>query len=104
MAARDETERRFRAWVQLAQYVQEQVNLFTAMCAGRSYNSISWLERSFSYQMLMNMCTNPWLPYTVRAAVLQFVLALYVDRFPQVCLATTGGGCALASPVGSGPG
>jgi hypothetical protein len=84
MAAKEDSDALFRAWLQLAKYVEEQINFFAAMCLGRSYNSIAWLEQSFSYTMLMNLCTNPWLPYSTRAAVMQLVFALYVDRFPQI--------------------
>ena len=84
MAAKAESDAMFRAWSQLAKYVEEQISYLAAMCLGRSYNSIMWLEKSFSYVMLMNLCTNPWLPYTTRATVMQLVFALYVDRFPQI--------------------
>jgi len=53
------------------------------MCRGRSYNSIYWLEGAFTYSLLLNMATNPWLPYVLRAAVVDLTLALFVDRFPQ---------------------
>lgn len=54
------------------------------MCKGRSYNCISWLEQSFSFGMLISLASNKLLPSLVRAACIDFCLALYVDRNPQV--------------------
>ena len=74
----------FRRQQQLAGYLVAQMKLLAAMCAGRAYNSIAWLERSFSYELLLNMASNPRLPHVFRSAVVDFAIALYVDRFPQV--------------------
>ena len=56
----------------------------TNMCKGRSYNPVAWLEKSFPYDLLLNLATNELLPHRLRAAVMDFVRALYVDRFPQI--------------------
>jgi hypothetical protein len=69
---------------QFSLYIVDQVNLMTQMCRGRSVNAITHLEGSFSYSLLLNMASNPWLPNRFRAAVVHLVLALYVDRYPQV--------------------
>jgi hypothetical protein len=42
------------------------------------------MEESFSYDLLMNMATNPFLPDVFVAAVMRFILVLYIDRIPQV--------------------
>jgi hypothetical protein len=42
------------------------------------------MEASFSYDLLMNMATNPLLPHVFIAAVIRFTIALYIDRVPQV--------------------
>lgn len=75
---------RLRRHKQLADYVLAQFMLMTNMCKGRSYNPISWLEKSFPYDMLLNLCSNELLPHRFRAAAVDFVQALYIDRFPQI--------------------
>jgi hypothetical protein len=67
-----------------ALYIVDQVHLLTQMCRGRCNNAIRHLEKCFSYTLLLNMASNPWLPYRFRAAVVHLVLVLYVDRYPQV--------------------
>ena len=44
----------------------------------------AWREKSFPYGLLLNLATNELLPHRLRAAVMDFVRALYVDRFPQI--------------------
>ena len=46
----------------------------------RSYNPIFWLEKVFSFDLLMNMAANPCLPYALRAAVVQLILVLFVGN------------------------
>lgn len=65
-------------------YVLAQIKLFDKMCTGRSYNVISWLEKSFPYSLLLNMASNERLPHEFRAAVIELIGSLYIDRFPQV--------------------
>ena len=61
-----------------------QLRLHAAMCAGRSYNCIAWLEGTLaSYDTLAAMSYNPHLPRPVRGAVVDLVRALFLDRFPQ---------------------
>ena len=67
----------------LAQCLVDEIHLLTQMCRGRSYNPIGILSKSFSYDLLMNMASNPWLPHAFRANVVRLTLAVYVDRFPQ---------------------
>jgi hypothetical protein len=83
----------FKRHLMIAEYLVAQFDLFTAMCQGRSYNCINWLSntkntddgpRGFSYEMLISIAANQFLPYTIRAAVIKFILVLYVDRYPQV--------------------
>ena len=81
----------FNRQVLVARFLVAQFELFTNMCEGRSYNCIHWLSRNiskdhkgFSYEMLISIAANPFLPYEVRAAVLKLIIVLYVDRFPQV--------------------
>lgn len=69
---------------QLVQYFVAQLRLFAAMCRGRSYNCIHWLQRSFDYTVLVSVCVNDRLPALVRAAATDLVRALYVDRYPQL--------------------
>jgi len=83
-ATRQAEEELFQRNRNLALYVTDQINLLTQTCRGRSYNSILRFEDTFTYEMLLNMATNPWLPYRFRAVVVQFTLSLYVDRFPQI--------------------
>jgi hypothetical protein len=79
--------------VAFATYFVGQLKLHTAMCSGRSYNCIRWLENTFaSYETLASMGYNPHLPRLVRAAAVDLVNALYLDRFPQVL---GGGFCCL---------
>jgi hypothetical protein len=71
---------------ELALYIIDQVNLLTQMCHGRCVNAIRHLEADFSYPLLLSMASNPWLPYRFRAVVVHLILALFVDRYPQVIL------------------
>ena len=77
---------KFLRHLQLADYFVSQLQLLTNLAKGRSYNCIDWLTRDdgFSYTMLIGMAANPWLPYVVRSTVLYLILALYVDRYPQL--------------------
>jgi hypothetical protein len=75
---------RFERQLALASYVIAQLELYTNMCRGRSYNCVAWLEQAFSYEHLMNLATNPLLPHKCNGAALAFCVALYVDRFPQL--------------------
>jgi len=68
----------------LASYGVAQIDLLTNMCKGRSCNVIRWLEKDFPYDLLVNIATNPLLPYSLQAAVTRFMIALYVDRIPQI--------------------
>ena len=70
---RDQEHENFKSQKQLANYLVSQINLLSECCRGRSYNPITWLEKSFSYDMLLNLATNDLLPYTFRAAVVHFV-------------------------------
>ena len=58
--------------------------MFARMAAGRNFSSIKWLTSTLSFDLLMNMATNPLVPYKFAAAVIELILALYVDRYPQV--------------------
>jgi hypothetical protein len=69
---------------QFTLYIIDQVNLLTEMCRGRCVNAIHQIETCFSYTLLMNMASNPWLPFRFRAAIVHLVLVLYVDRYPQL--------------------
>jgi hypothetical protein len=75
---------RMKNQVQLAEYYVGQLNLLGKQCGGRSYNCISWMEKSFSYEMLCSMCYNVHLPPKVRSASSQLVKNLYLDRYPQL--------------------
>ena len=67
--------------VELATYFVGQLLLHAAMCSGRSYNCIDRLQRTFaSYTTLVGMAYNPHLPQLVRAAVVDLILVLYLDR------------------------
>ena len=71
--------------VELATYFVGQLLLHAAMCSGRSYNCIDRLQRTFaSYTTLVGMAYNPHLPQLVRAAVVDLILVLYLDRYPQL--------------------
>ena len=87
-----EEHERFKNHTQLADYFVAQLQLLTKMAKGRSYNVISWLTddgkaekpKGFSFTMLIGMASNPALPYSVRSESIYLLLALYVDRFPQL--------------------
>ena len=65
-------------------YYVGQLSLHAMQCLGRSYNCISWIEKSFSYTMLCSLCYNPYLPPKIRGGATNLVKALYLDRFPQL--------------------
>ena len=83
---RIECEAKERRLGQLADYFVAQLELYTSVCKGRSYNCIARVEDEFSYPMLVNICSNPWLPFTVRSAALNLMLVLHVDKYPQLPL------------------
>ena len=74
---------RFQKQLQLATFVVAELELLTEMCKGRSYNCIAWIEKSFPYELLMNISTNPLLPYNLTAVAIMLINAVYVDRYPQ---------------------
>ena len=96
-----ESHRVFQWQCQLADFFVSQLQLMTNLARGRSYNCITWLtgkpqrqssdgmvrattSDGFSYMMLIGMASNPWLPYIVRSSVIELLLTLYVDRYPQL--------------------
>jgi hypothetical protein len=78
-----ERKKQFENQLLLANFVIAQMELLTQLCRGRSYNVITRLEKVFDYGLLMNITTNPHLPYKLAAKTLDLLLALFVDRFPQ---------------------
>jgi hypothetical protein len=83
---------RYHRQYKFASYVVAELELLSNMSKGRNYNCINWLEKSFSYDMLLNMATNPLLPYNCNAVAMQLAHSIYVDRFPQF---KHGGGASL---------
>jgi hypothetical protein len=79
-------EERHKLQIQIASYLVGQIDLLSLMCQGRSSNCISWLEKTFSYPMLVSLVTNTLLPPKMRAKWTGFVKALYLDRYPQLPL------------------
>ena len=41
--------------LKLAHYVEEELRLLSAACAGRAYNSIYAIEEHFSYDLLLSL-------------------------------------------------
>lgn len=76
-------EARFNRQQQISQYFLAELNLLIQMCRGRSYNCISWIESSFPYVPLVGLAGSPLLPSALRAACLDLLRVLYLDRFPQ---------------------
>ena len=66
----------------LAEFFTMQMNLFADLCMDRNYVAISKLERMFPYDVLVSILKSI-VNDALRAAVLRFLSALYVDREPQ---------------------
>lgn len=75
---------KFSKQKQLTEYFIGQVRLLTKLCLGRSYNCIEWISRKIPYLMLVSMSENEHLPYLLRAASVELVIAIYLDRYPQI--------------------
>ena len=79
----DDLLRIFEARLTLAEYFREEINVLVALATGRNYPAILHLTKTFSFQMLVGLCANQRLPYTIRAAFCELVRVLFVDRYPQ---------------------
>ena len=74
----------FKRNTQLASYLVAQIGVLCKMASGRSYNVIDWLTRTFSYEMLVSMASNYYLPYQITQGACNLVRVLYLDRYPQL--------------------
>jgi len=83
VARRKNDTKQFSRMQQLASYFVASLRLLTRMCEGRSYNCISALELSFSYELLINMAASSTVPAVVRCECFNLLRLLYLDRFPQ---------------------
>lgn len=54
------------------------------MAEGRCYTAIMHLSQQFDYSMLVSLCSNDTLPYTIRAVFFDLTRALCLDVFPQL--------------------
>ncbi len=75
---------RFKKQSQLASFFVMQLDVMGKMCFGNSDNCQDWLQKDFSYELLVSLINNPYLPAVVRSGFVSFVRMLYVDRYPQV--------------------
>ena len=66
----------------IAEFFTMQMNLFADLCLDRNYVAISKLERMFPYDVLVSILKS-FVNDALKAAVLRFLSALYVDREPQ---------------------
>jgi len=67
----------------LAKYFKIQLELFAAMCYGRSYASIATLSKAIPYDMLVKMAASKNLPKVVRESSVKVLHRLYLDRYPH---------------------
>lgn len=79
----DLSDAQFSKQQQLALYLLAQIQLLTQICRGRSENCIELLQQSFDYSLCLNLASQMLLPSQFRAAILELVLVLFVDRHPQ---------------------
>ena len=68
---------------QFADYFLLQIQVFTAMASNRSYNVIRHFQGCFSYVSLIALSANERLPFQLRAACLDLIQALYINRYPH---------------------
>lgn len=76
----DDVARRFSRQEQLVQYFIAEMDMLAKLCFGRSYNAITLLQVDFPYCTLIAVIKNIHLPCLVRAAVLNLLRVIYVDR------------------------
>jgi hypothetical protein len=75
---------RFQRQLQLATFVVAQLELLTETCKGRSYNCIAWIEKSFPFDLLVNISTNPLLPYNLTAVAIMLINAVSLRERPHL--------------------
>mmetsp|Transcript_33274 Transcript_33274/g.53603 ORF Transcript_33274/g.53603 Transcript_33274/m.53603 type:complete len:2908 (+) Transcript_33274:214-8937(+) len=71
---------------QLVEYYLGAISLYSKMCEGRSYNSISFIQKMFPYELLIVAINNDRLSASFRAAFTSLMLTLYFDRHPHTIL------------------
>jgi hypothetical protein len=70
--------------LELAKYLVAQVDLFSKMCLGRSYNCIHIMQSKFPYILLVNLLTQQQgLPKDLKRAFADLLSALWLDRYPH---------------------
>lgn len=77
---------KFEQHVQLAKYYDAMIQLFSEMCLDRSYNSINFLSRQYSLEMLLGTVMNENLPDRIRGSFTMLLRRLWLDRFPHETL------------------
>ena len=70
--------------LELAKYLVAQVDLFSKMCLGRSYNCIHIMQSKFPYILLVNLLTQQQgLPKDLKRAFTDLLRSLWLDRYPH---------------------
>jgi len=73
--------------LELVQYLSAQIELFSTMCLGRSYNCIHVMQKMFPYALLCNLLTQQEaLPNDMKRAFTDLLRCLWVDRYPHAPL------------------
>ena len=73
----------YQKHLKIAEFFLAQIELYSVMLYGRSYNLIYYFEQMFPYEYLLSAVLNQKLPSAVRAAFLTFLRRLWIERFPH---------------------
>jgi len=68
----------------MTRYYAGLISLFVKMVQGRSYNAMMYLDRLFSYEMLLVAINSDTIPPYLRGIFCDFCTALYLNRYPHV--------------------
>ncbi len=86
MAENPKKREQFERTKELAEYYVAQIDLYATMCYDRSYNCMGYLQKQFSYEVVVTAVADTALPDPARSAFARLLYMLYVDRYPQETL------------------
>lgn len=67
---------------QMCQYIEAQLELFAAICFGRSYNCINTVSQLLPFDYMLSCMKDERLPYSIRASFTKLITATYIDCAP----------------------
>lgn len=79
----DDERAQFESRNNIALYFEAQIELFCELLYQRNYRVIYFLEKIFSYEMLLSLIFNMNLPYSTRGRFVKLLSRLWIQRFPH---------------------